>query len=164
VVREVGGLKVGIVAVGDPKDRAGRYPEGVRATAALEAMRAGVAEVKKQGARVLVGLAALPRGEALRLADALPDVHVLVIGKPYELGDANDATKAPTLAGSTLVVEAANHLQTIGVVDLFVRDGDAAPIVFADAGGVAKAEQLLAVASRVRDLETRINNWELDKN
>jgi hypothetical protein len=165
VVRDVGGVKVGIVGVADPKDRAGAYPEGVKPASALEAMKAGLAEVKKQGARVLVGLAALPRGEALRLADNLPELHVLVVGKSSEAGDGNDAAKAPVLAGTTLVVETANHLQTVGVVDLYVRPsakGDA-PLVFADAGGVARAEELLGLASRIRDLEARINSWERDR-
>jgi Cytochrome c554 and c-prime len=165
VVREVGGVKVGVVGVSDPKDRAGGYPEGVQAASASAAMKAGLAEVKKQGATILVGLAALPRGEALRLADEIPELHVLVIGKPAEAGEGNDAPRAPVLAGTTLVVETANHLQTVAVVDLYLRPSSSgAPIVFADAGGVAKADELLSLAGRVRDLEGRINSWERSKN
>lgn len=163
-VRDVGGLKIGVIGVADPKDRAGKYPDDVRASVALEAMKAGIAEVKKQGAEILVGLAALPRGEALRLADSLPELHVLVVGKPAEAGDVNDAPKAPVLAGSTLVVETANHLQTVGVIDLFVRPRkEGAPLVFADAGGVSKAEAVLGLSGRIRDLEARINSWANDK-
>lgn len=166
VVREVAGLKLGIVGVADPKSRTGGYPEGVSAGPPLDAVKAAVEEVKKQGAQILIGLAALPRGEALRMADALPDLHVLVVGKPSESGHTNDLPKPPVLAGSTLVVEAANHLQSVGVVDLFVG-GDAksskSPIAFKDAGGVAKAEEVLSLASRIRELEVRINNWENDK-
>jgi len=51
---------------------------------AVEAMRAALADLKQRGARVLIGVAAMPRGDALRLADALPELHVLVIGKPAE--------------------------------------------------------------------------------
>ena len=168
IVREIGGVKVGIVGVSDPKDRAGAYPDGVKAASPLEAMKAGLADVKKQGARVFVGLAALPRGEALRLADNLPELHVLVVGKSSEAGDGNDGAKAPVLAGSTLVVETANHLQTVGVVDLYLRPSAPsstrdAPLVFADAGGVARAEELLSLASRIRELEARINSWERDR-
>ena len=165
VVREVAGLKVGVVGVADPKGRTGGYPEGVSATPPLEAIKAAIEDVKKQGARILVGLAALPRGEALRLADSVPELHVLVVGKPSESGHTNDLPKPPVLAGSTLVVEAANHLQSVGMVDLFIG-GDAkdakAPIVFKDAGGVAKAEEILSLSSRIRELEARINNWEND--
>jgi hypothetical protein len=106
----------------------------------------------------------MPRGEALRLADAAPELHVLVVGKPVEMGEANDAPKPPVLAGSTVIVETANHLQTVGVVDLYVRGDDPSkPLVFADAGGVARADELLGLAGRIRDLEARINSWERDK-
>ncbi|AKT43995.1 multiheme c-type cytochrome [Chondromyces crocatus] len=162
MVREVGGIKVGIVGVSDPKDRAGSYPEGVTSSPALAAMKAGVEAVKQQGATILVGLAALPRGEALRLVDELPELHVLVLGKPTEAGDANDAPKPPALIGTTLVAESANHLQSMAVVDLFVR-GDDKQITFGDAGGVAKAEELLLLSNRIRQLENRINAWEADK-
>jgi hypothetical protein len=163
-VREVGGIKVGVVGVSDPKDRTGRYPDAMKPKPPLEAMKSGIAELQKQGAKILIGLAALPRGEALRLADTLPELHVLVIGKATESGDGNDAQKAPALVGSTLVVETANHLQTVGVIDLFVRAGKSGDkLAFADAGGVAKAEELLSLSGRIRDLEMRINGWEGDK-
>jgi hypothetical protein len=163
-VRDIGGLKVGVVGVADPKDRAGSYPDGVRATEALAAMKAGIAEVKKQGAEILIGLAALPRGEALRLADNVPELNVLVVGKPVEAGDGNDGAKAPVLAGNTLVVETANHLQTVGVIDLFVLPHKAGtPLTFGDAGGVSKAEAVLGLSGRIRDLEARINSWANDK-
>ena len=110
-------MKVGIVGVAEPKNRAGQLPQGVTARPAAEAMRAGLDEVKSKGARVLVGVAAMPRGEALRLADAFPELSVLLVGKPMEAGEINDGQKSPQLVGSTLVVEAANHLQTVAVVD-----------------------------------------------
>jgi hypothetical protein len=40
------------------------------------------------------------------------------------------------------------------------KDG---PITFQDAGGVAKAEELLALGARIRDLEQKINGWEGNK-
>jgi hypothetical protein len=166
VVRDVAGTKVGIVGVADPRDRTGRYPEGVRPKPPLDAMRAGLEEAKKQGARILVGLAALPRGEAMRLADELPELHVLALGKPHEYGHGNDAPKSPVMVGSTLVVETSNHLQSIAIVDLHLRKGDVGdkPVVFADAGGVAKADELISISNRIRDLENRINSWERSKN
>ncbi|XYH96464.1 multiheme c-type cytochrome [Sorangium sp. So ce1128] len=163
VVRDVSGVKVGLVGVSDPKGRTGAYPAGVKAGPAIEAMKAGIEEAKKQGAKVLVGLAALPRGEALRLADNVPELHVLVLGKPSERGDGNDGQKPPVMIGSTLVVETPNHLQSVAVVDLFIRGGGDGPLVFADAGGVAKAEELISLSARIRELEIRLNAWEGDK-
>lgn len=162
IVHDVSGVKVGVIGVSDPKDRAGAYPAGVKARPALEAMKAGVVEAKKQGAKILVGLAALPRGEALRLVDEIPELNVLVLGKPVEMGEGNDAPKPPVIIGSTVVVETANHLQTLAVVDLYVKE-DKEPLVFADAGGVAKAEELLLLSGRIRELENRINSWERDR-
>jgi len=90
---------------------------------------------------------------------------VLVVGKPSDHGDANDKQKPAVLVGKTLVVSTSNHLQTVAVVDLFV---DAAaptgPLAFADAGGVAKAEELVSVSDRIRDLELRLDGWEKSKN
>jgi hypothetical protein len=127
-----------------------------------DAMREGVAEAKRQGARVLVGVASIPRGEALRLADAFPELSVLVIGKPVEGGHANDAPKAAMHLGNTLVVETSNHLQTVAVVDLFVRGAppENGPIAFADASGISRAEELVSLSGRIRELETRIQSWE----
>ncbi|UQA62707.1 multiheme c-type cytochrome [Polyangium aurulentum] len=160
VVREVNGIKVGIVGVSDPRDRMGGGPAGLTAKPAADAVRDGIAEAKKQGARILVGLAAMPRGEALRLADTFPELHVLVVGKPSESGHTNDAPKSPMLVGNTLVVETSNHLQTVGVVDLHVRSRDDGQLVFADAGGVERGEQLISLSERIHDLETRIASWE----
>jgi len=166
IVREVKGLKIGFFGLADPKDKVGRTPEGVTSRSPMEAARSAVADLKKQGARVLVGLASLPRGEALRLADTLPEISVLILGKPGEAGDTNDAPKPPVLLGNTLVVETSNHLQTVGVIDLQITAADKADgqIVFKDAGGVAKAEELLTVSARIRDLEQKINAWANDPN
>lgn len=163
LVREVGGVKIGVVGVSDPKSKTTGYPEGVTVKPAQDAIKAAIEDVKKQGARIVIGLAAMPRGEALRLADNLPELNVLVVGKPSESGHGNDAPKPPVMAGSTLVVETANHLQTLSVVDLFVRGDSKGPVVFKDAGGVSKAEDLLSVAGRIRALEARLNGWANDK-
>ncbi len=162
VIREIGGVKIGIVGVSDPRNRSGELPTGVSVKPAADAMRAGIADAKRQGARILIGVAAIPRGEALRIVDALPDLNVLVIGKPLEGGHANDAPKAPMQVGNTLVVETSNHLQSVAVVDLFVRaaPGPDAPMVFADASGIARAEDLVSLSGRIHELETRIQSWE----
>jgi len=161
-IRDVGGTKVGIIGVSTPSAGLGETAVDLKSGPAVDAMKREIASLKKQGATILVGLAALPRGEALRLAEAVPELHVLVVGKPSQKGDANDALKPAVLVGSTIVVETANHLQSVAVLDLYVR-GDSKEVVFADAGGVAKAEELITVSERIRYLENRINGWEDDK-
>jgi hypothetical protein len=147
----VGGQSVGLVGVSMAT------APGVNAVAPVESMKAGVAALKAKGAKILVGLAAMPRGEALRLAEAVPELHVLVVGKPSDAGDANDVPSPPKLIGSTLVVQPSNHLQTVGVVDLFVRDGTAR---FADASGVGDADALISLGRRIDDLTGRLSQWE----
>jgi hypothetical protein len=163
---EAGGIKIGIVGVTDPGAGLGKTPEGVTVNAPADALKREAASLRQKGARVVVALAALPRGDAIRLAHDVGDLDVLVVGKPSERGDANDKQQPAVLEGKTLVVQTSNHLQTVAVVDLFVREPKDAtgPITFADAGGVAKAEELVSVSQRIRDLEARINGWEKDKN
>ena len=50
------------------------------ATNVEDAVRRGVEDAKKQGAEVLVALAAVGRGEAKRIADAVPELTAVVVG------------------------------------------------------------------------------------
>ena len=52
----------------------------------------------------MVALAAVSRGDALRLIDAVPDLDVMVVGKPSEKGDLNDQPKPATLLGQGLTL------------------------------------------------------------
>lgn len=164
-ILEAGGTKIGVVGVAEPKIGA-QTVTGVTIGSAEEALKKEVALVRGKGARIVVVLAAIPRGDALRLIDAMPDLDVLVVGKPSEKGDLNDQPKPPAIVGETLVVETANHLQSVAVLDLHLREpaGATGRIKLADGGGVAKEEQLLALSRQIRDLEVRINDWEKNKN
>ncbi|RYE89803.1 MAG: hypothetical protein EOO75_11205, partial [Myxococcales bacterium] len=75
-----------------------------------------------------------------------PGLAVALVGKPFEQGDANDKPAPPTMIESTLVVQPANHLQSVAIVDLHVRDGR---FDFADASAMA-APELPATGSFVR--------------
>ncbi len=161
---DVGGVKVGIIGLSDPAAGLGKAPEGVSVGAAKDALKKEVAALTAQGARVLVATVSIQRGDALRLADEVPELNVLLVGKAVQKGDGNDKQKPATLVNDTLVVEPSNHLQTVAVVDLFVRDdGSNKPLVFADAGGVARAEELVSLSERIRDLEAKLNGWANDK-
>jgi hypothetical protein len=155
----VGGVKVGILGVADPMNPAGAYPEGVKAPGeALALAKAEVKKLEEQGAELFIALAALPRGDALRIADAITTLDVLLIGRPYSGGAGNTEPSPAELVGSTLVVETANHGQSIAVVDIHLTS--ARPITLADAGGVKRAADVLQLTRRIRELENRINGWE----
>jgi hypothetical protein len=149
-VFELGGERVGVAGV--VASRLGQNAPGnvldARAslTAASEALDA-------QGAHVKVALLSLPRGEALRLAEAVPGFQVALVANPLEEGETNDKPTPPERVGDTLVVQPQNHLQSVAVVDLFVKDGK---YVFADATGVEAEEKRVSLAARADDLKVAI--------
>src|SRR5262249_34761383 len=61
VVREAGGIKVGVVGVSAPSLE-GAPPAGVTLGDAASALKRETAAVRAAGAQILVGVAALPRG------------------------------------------------------------------------------------------------------
>ncbi len=128
VVREVGGYKVGFVGAFVPKSAAGR---GGGATDVAAAIEAAIAQARGEGARVIVGLFAMQRGEALRLVERVPGIDVAAIGKPESRGDLNDRPTETIAVGETLVVETANHLQNVAAVDVFLaaKKGPLSPVV-----------------------------------
>jgi hypothetical protein len=156
VLRNVAGISIGIAGVSAPVF-AGAPPAGVRLGDAIDGMRRSVSDLKAKGATILVGLASLERGEAMRVAEAVSDLTVLVVGRPVETGAANDTAAPPVLVGKVLVVQAANHLQSVGVVDLVVRGTD---YTFRDGSGIGAADALIAIDNRIRDLEARIDGWQ----
>jgi len=147
-VLDVGGEKVGVVGVSTP-------PSGAPApfTDPRAALSAGAEWLTSQGARILVAVVSMPRGEALRLAEAVPSFHVMLIGKSIDRGEVNDPPTPPLRVGQTLVVEAPNHLQSVAVVDLFVKGGSYS---FADGSGIEIEERRARLAARRRDLETAL--------
>ena len=157
LVREAGGVKIGFVGFGQGKavDPAANVPEVVAR---------GVKEAKEQGAEVLVALLAVGRGEAKRVADALPELTAIVVGSPKSNGDANTTAPQGEQVGGVLIVQGGNHLQSVGVLDLFVRE----PLVpghvvrFADATGLELARKREELASRIDELHVKIAAWERD--
>jgi hypothetical protein len=156
---EVGGYRVGIVGVSDLPPAS--LPQGTTASDLKDALLGAQAALKQQGAQVTVALVAAQRGQALRLAETVPGFQVLVVGKPLDKGEGNDAPTPPVLIGQTLVVQAPNHLQALAVVDLFVRDGE---LQFKDGSGIEAEEQKLSLQSRSAELQRRIVEWKAQGN
>jgi hypothetical protein len=154
-VREVNGVKVGFVGVGPaPKDEPGASLDP------QQAAREGIDAVKKEGAKVIVVLAAVGRGEAKRIADVAPEVTAVVVGAKTMSGDLNVPAPPAERIGDVLIIESANHLQSVAVLDLYVRDGG---YKFADATGIERAAKREELTHRIDDLRIKISNWERDK-
>ena len=151
-LRTAGGYAIGFIGLSQPS-KSGVSPAGLGVGAPTEALRSALDALRKQGAQVMVGLLAMPRGDALRLVELTPGLNLALVGKPFEQGDANDKPSPPTMIESTLVVQPANHLQSIAIVDLFVRDNS---FTFADASADAAAS-LPATGSfmRARNVEIK---------
>ncbi len=148
-LREVGGVKLGILSIsakGAPADVAG-------------ATKAALAELRAKGAQVTVALVAIDRGEAKRLADLVPELSLIVVGKKRSQTDHNDTAPPIERIGDVLVIETANHLQTVGVLDLYVRDGG---YRFADATGIERAQRRQELTRGIDDLRVKVANWEKD--
>lgn len=149
---EISGIKVGFVGISVPL-LLGKTPPGVEAGDPAEAAKTALGELKAAGSELEILLAAMPRGAALRLLEALPGFEVAVLGKPFDEGEANDPPQSPMLVDKTLVVETPNHLQALGVVDLYVRGQS---FEFADGSGLEAAERRLEIGRRLREIKARI--------
>jgi 2',3'-cyclic-nucleotide 2'-phosphodiesterase (5'-nucleotidase family) len=171
-VRDVGGLKVGFVGYGQPQAARASADGGPSAgtppaegPSPAEAVKQGVEEARRQGANVLVALAAVGRGEAKRIADAVPDLTAVVVGSVKSNGDTNSASPQGEQIGDVLIAQAANHLQSVAVLDLYVR-GPVEPgrvLKFADATGLELSRQREDIAQRIDELHQKIVAWELEK-
>jgi hypothetical protein len=158
-VRSAGGLKIGFVGYGQP---AGDKPAAP--ADAEQAVRRGVDRVKAQGASVLVALVSVGRGAAKRIADAVPELNVIVVGSSAARGEANTTAADPEQVGNVLVVQPANHLQSVAVLDLFVRDAVEPGLVLklADGGGLEFARKRQDLGRRIDDLSGKLAAWKKD--
>jgi hypothetical protein len=154
-VLDIGGYRVGIAGVASPRSPAGAPKEAIIEPLDQGLQRAS-AELKRQKAQIQIALVAADRGEALRLAERVPGFDVMVVGKPYDRGEGNDAPTPPVLVDDTLVVQPPNHLQALATVDLYVRDG----FDFHDASGIEQDEKRQSIEARIHDIEQRLAEWE----
>lgn len=163
---ERGGIKVGItgitglgtsaIRVGDDNpEQTVTFTQG-DPVAALEAASK---QLDAEGAAVKVVLISAPRGEAMRLLEAVPEFDVAVLGKAKDAGENNDAQTPPALVGKTLVVQGPNHLQAMPIVDLFIRGDKSVRTEFSDASGIAVEERRISLQSRIAELSKRIEQW-----
>jgi hypothetical protein len=158
VVREIGGIKVGFVGASgldDPKG--GGAISGVIVSSAVDAIKREAASVRQQGAQIVIAVGALGRGEAKRIADAVPTLTAVLVGSSSQSGDVNSETPLPERVGDVLIAETGNHLQTIAELDLYVRGAD---FTFEDGAGLALSAKRQALMRSIDDLRGRIAIWE----
>jgi hypothetical protein len=158
---EGGGLKVGIVGVT-------AQIEGLSSKAPADVVKERIEEAKKGGANAIVVLAAVGRGEAKRIADVNPDVLAIVVASAEAKGEESVKSSPAERIGETLVIQTANHLQTVATLDLFSGGGargEKKPglITVADGSGIDRIKKREELSSRINELRERIATWETDK-
>lgn len=165
-VVERGGVKVGLTGItglGTAAIQVGAAGAEQTLTFNQSDPVAALSKASKQldadGVAVKVVLISAPRGEAMRLLEAVPEFDVAVVGKAKDAGENNDAPTPPVLVGKTLVVQGPNHLQAMPIVDLFIRGDKSVRAEFADASGIALEERRGTLQSRVAELSKRIEQW-----
>lgn len=162
-VRRVARVGAGLLAVGFVGYGQG---QGKDSGASVEdAIRRGVAEAKAQGANVLVALAAVGRGEGKRIADAIPELTAVVVGSSRSAGDGNTSAPPAERVGDVLVVQAADHLQSVAVLNLYVREAvsPGQVVKFADATGLERAQRREELSRRIDELRVRMASWQQDR-
>jgi hypothetical protein len=159
LVKEIDGVKVGFIGVAQPD----KFDIGAPLTTAFEspadAVKTEVAALKAKGAQVIVAIAAVGRGEAKRIADVSPELTAIVAGATGMNGEENTDAPPPELVGDVLVAETSNHLQTVGALDLYVRNGS---YKFQDGTGIAQGQKRKELDARIDELHAKIADWEKD--
>jgi hypothetical protein len=165
-VRTVGGIRIGVFGVADPVliRRSGWRAEDPAEAAAREAAR-----LRKEGAEVVIALAALERAAARRVA-RVTGVDFVVVGQnPGEGMLRADGDAAA--AGGAFVVAPADELQKIGRIDLVLRPGAGAGATAAGArprlvdagGGEGREVERAALARRIAQLDAELARWSQDR-
>ena len=145
---DAGRVRAGIFGVVSP---ASVESLGVQAGDPVAAAREAVVSLRRQGARIVVGLAHMTRKEAADLARAVPGIDFLIIGQ--NAPEPDQVVHEPLRVGDTFLVQPANRGQVVTRLDVTVRD-EQGPLT--DAIGPDRA------AGAVRDLEAQIDSLAAD--
>ncbi|MEO8876148.1 MAG: hypothetical protein ABI461_11220, partial [Polyangiaceae bacterium] len=156
-IKNIHGVNVGFLGVSALDKAEGGAPEGVAVKSSVDSVKEQAETLKKQDARAIIVLAAVGRGEAKRIADAVPDLTAIVVGSPGGRGEANTETPPAERVGNVLIAETGNHLTSVAALDLYVRDGGA----FADGSGIDKQGKRADLVRRIDELRGKIATWDM---
>ena len=120
IVREIGGIEVGILGLAYPNTpltTGMKNVEDVEFGPAVEAARRFTPELKREGAQLIIALTHLGLGADKKLAEAVPEIDVIVGGHSHNR--MSDALQV----GRTLIVQAGAHGSDVGRLDLTLTDG-----------------------------------------
>jgi hypothetical protein len=152
-VQKVGAVAVGVLGVADPVLAA---TLGGRAEDPTKAAQRDVAELRRQGAEVVVLLAPVDKNAARKLARET-GVDVVVLGKRVGQGMARVER-----VGRAFIVASADELQRVGRLEIVLRGpaSPGSPLELTDAGG-PEADKLRReeIAHSLERLRTDLQSW-----
>ncbi len=156
-LREIGGIRVGVLGVARPEAFI-----GVKALIALEyapAVRNEQKLLRDRGAEIVVVLAHVGDQGAEELAREVPDVDVIVRAPGTPIGT---PPAAPKQIGAVTIVEAGSQGQHIGRLTLrFGAAKPARPIVLDGAGAQGEARRTRDT-QKLRAYRTEVEAWSAD--
>ena len=130
----------------------GMSAEKVGSAEIKSTLQALLAKPEVASARIRVVLTTLPRRDILRVVEELPELNAVVLGKAVDSGDSNDPGLGAELIGETLVLQPANHLTHVDVVDFFIGTSK----TFADATGIERNSRREVISGQLKELDERI--------
>lgn len=134
----VGKESIGVFGVVDPA----QVP-ALGATDPVAAARAAVADLRARGAARVVGLATMPRKDAVALVRAVPGIDIMVVGLGAQAPEPDKVHATPEQVDDTWMVFPANRGQIVARFEITLRPGGG-PLVDAigEAGAAARREEL----------------------
>ena len=150
-----GGTKVGVFGVALPEMVA-----GVTATPPVEAGKAAVADLKKRGAQVIVGLLQAPsKKDAVKLMRDIGGIDLAIAGLGAVAPEPDRIEPEPQKVGDGWIVVPANRGQIISKLEITMRG--AGPLVDA-IGPAAATTKLAALAKRIAALDEDLAKFAAD--
>jgi hypothetical protein len=155
-MHEVDGVKLAFVGVSDFRPSAeSPSPAGAPETRdPVESAREAVAAARQQGARVVIVLASVARRAAVSIARNLAGVDFVIVSR-----EESNTPPPPERVGSAFVLTAPNQGKFVGMLDLYLRDGEAG---FVDVSPSSADAQRAALDRRIRELRERLDAWSRD--
>jgi 2',3'-cyclic-nucleotide 2'-phosphodiesterase (5'-nucleotidase family) len=160
-VVDVGGVKLGVFGLANPEDATAA---GLSASDPFASAAQVAAELRGQGAQVIVALTQLDHAGAQKLARKNLHIDFIVVGRdapdPSETGGTS-AGKGIEKTGDAYLIVPAPRGQTAVRIDLHLAAGAATPLV--DAYGEERAKDRVEELARKRtELEQQLAAWKKD--
>ena len=157
-VRIVGGIRIGITGIAIP-EIAAKASDEVAALEFAPALRSEVESLREDGAEIVVVLAHLPEPDAKLLAQAVPDIDLLIRSPG---SDTESIPMLPAKVGPVVLAEAGTQGQYVGRVRVAVGTGAIKrPLAFEDGGARAMADRA-RLEKRIAAYDREIARYELD--